>query len=590
MSLKSRTLRSQRVESPTSPGKFEETRGMAMKLNRKTQLLTSTIVAAFLLLTTLLALPISADNLATPPAFVLTHQVSLVGPQQPGNPFGVRVGLEDFFNQGGQFVNIFEHGYVGINNPNQTYLWSSFVGSIPARAYLPPCASPTDSPCIESVSTKAQGESIWQFASVSSSQPQINYGVICEVCTSDYGPFAPIPFDKTKQYGGVPSMWSLPSAPHGGGSDYRVDVQLNQKTQGNSCGPNPCTFIQIVPLQLGPSKSFDTIRMPSSPVGRGVDFRQFEFPKNLEFRIVLRLEGAELLQPDGFFFGRVENLDITSSPDDMKRLTISGTPMRVPFAQISGVPLANLPDHLLKDLDPNLRNIWSCKVVDVESCIMQFSSSSNNPLLYDFSSWENFGLKTIASGTMWEVRATNPPSTGNCANLWVSHGLTGTLSTNSTVYSADVPQWDPVSQSFTYTVASTHLDESGAKNRGFYELALKSDLVSCLWGKTASAANAVVQIVSEDGTTQVATTDVHEQGGIFYFTAANFEYSKPRLKVTFVKPIKPTATPIPSATPLPILTPTPKPKSKIVITCMKGKVVKKVTSVKPVCPNGYKKK
>lgn len=29
---------------------------------------------------------------------------------------------------------------------------------------------------------------------------------------------------------------------------------------------------------------------------------------------------------------------------------------------------------------------------------------------------------------------------------------------------------------------------------------------------------------------------------------------------------------------------------KITITCTKGKLVKKVTAVKPVCPKGYKKK
>lgn len=559
-----------------------------MKSSEKSLQLAGSLILSLSISTIFASSLVSADGLATPPAYVLAHQVSVLAPQQPGNPFGVRAGLEDFFNQGGQFVNIFEHGYAGASNPSQTYLWTSFVGSIPPRAYLPPCANSTDSPCIESVSTRTLGESDWQIGSVASVQPQFNYGVICLGCTSDYGPFAPIPFEKAQQYGGVPSMWSLPTAPHGGGSDYRVDIQLNQRTQGNSCGPNPCTFIQIVPIQLGPSRSFDTILMPSSPVGRGVDFRQFEFPKNIEFRIVLRLAGAELLQPDGFFFGRVENLNVTSSSDDMKRLTISGSPMRVPFAQLSGVPLASVPDKLVNEVDSNLRKHWTCKAVDIESCVMQFASSSNNPLLFDFSSWENLGLKTIASGTMWEMRATNPPSTGGCANLWTNHGLSGTLATNSTVYSADVPIWNPASESFTYTVASTHLNEFGAPNRGYYELALKSDLVACLWGQNANASSAQVQIVSEDGTPQVATIDVHEQNGTFYFTAANFEYSNPKLKVTFVRPVKPTVTPIPSATPFASSTPVPKAKSKIMITCIKGKVVKKVTSMRPLCPSGFK--
>ena len=63
----------------------------------------------------------------------------------------------------------------------------------------------------------------------------------------------------------------------------------------------------------------------------------------------------------------------------------------------------------------------------------------------------------------------------------------------------------------------------------------------------------------------------------------------------------PTPTPIASATPTPTpiasATPTPKPVvsakaiiKKSTITCVKGKVTKKVTAVKPLCPAGYKKK
>lgn len=32
------------------------------------------------------------------------------------------------------------------------------------------------------------------------------------------------------------------------------------------------------------------------------------------------------------------------------------------------------------------------------------------------------------------------------------------------------------------------------------------------------------------------------------------------------------------------------PTTKVTITCVKGKVIKKITSTKPVCPAGYKKK
>lgn len=533
------------------------------------------------------SMPTSADNLLSPPAFVLTHQVSQATLPQPGNPFGIRVGLEDYFNQGGQFANIYEHGFVGDG------------GSRPSRAYLAPCVDPTDTPCIESVSSRSVGASSWELGSVSAVQPIYRYGVPCLACEGGalYEPFLPIPYDKSLQYGGNPSMWSLPQAPHGGGSDYRVDVQLNQRS-GSSCGYDPCTFIQIVPLELGPSLSLDTINIPTSPVGRGLDYHQFEFPKNIEFRVVIRLAGANLLKPDGFFFGRITNLKIESSDDEMKHLAISGTPVRVPFAQVYGIPMDSIPSALRDDLDPNLKSNVICRVADLEACVLQFASASNNPVMRDFTAWENLGLKALASGTIWEIRAANPPSAQNCTKLFVGNGLTGSVSTNSTLYSADVPTWDPLTQSFTYTVASTHLDEQGVPNRGFYQLALRSDVVACLWGKDASASSARVQIVSEDGTAQVATTDVHVQDGTFYFTAANFEYSNPKLRVSFLKPVitpvAPTQVvkglPTPSASPLASSIHGPKPKSKISITCVKGKVIKKIINTKPICPSGYKKK
>jgi hypothetical protein len=64
----------------------------------------------------------------------------------------------------------------------------------------------------------------------------------------------------------------------------------------------------------------------------------------------------------------------------------------------------------------------------------------------------------------------------------------------------------------------------------------------------------------------------------------------------------PTPTPSPTPTPTPTVTvaatPTPTPTvakpttvaKKTTITCVKGKTTKKVTAVKPKCPNGYKKK
>ncbi len=75
---------------------------------------------------------------------------------------------------------------------------------------------------------------------------------------------------------------------------------------------------------------------------------------------------------------------------------------------------------------------------------------------------------------------------------------------------------------------------------------------------------------------------------MIYFKVAGFTFSTPQIKVKLEVPkAEPTPTPIPSDTP----TPTAKPAvKKLTITCIKGKVVKKVTAVAPKCPSGFKKR
>jgi hypothetical protein len=54
-----------------------------------------------------------------------------------------------------------------------------------------------------------------------------------------------------------------------------------------------------------------------------------------------------------------------------------------------------------------------------------------------------------------------------------------------------------------------------------------------------------------------------------------------------------TLTPTPAPTVTVTATPQPTPAKTIIlkqITCLKGKLIKKITAVNPVCPAGYKKK
>lgn len=79
-----------------------------------------------------------------------------------------------------------------------------------------------------------------------------------------------------------------------------------------------------------------------------------------------------------------------------------------------------------------------------------------------------------------------------------------------------------------------------------------------------------------------------------YLRVKNWVISQSTVAVSDIVPVKITATPktlveTPALNPKPTLTTKPVAK-KITITCIKGKLTKKVTAVTPKCPTGYKKK
>jgi len=100
-------------------------------------------------------------------------------------------------------------------------------------------------------------------------------------------------------------------------------------------------------------------------------------------------------------------------------------------------------------------------------------------------------------------------------------------------------------------------------------------------------------VTDDSGQSSVAAESMVEKSGWIYLSASNFTFSSPtvhvKLQGTPISTPTPTVAPTPSSTAQPVV-----PKSvvqkKITITCTKGSSSKKVVAVKPVCPNGFKKK
>ena len=157
--------------------------------------------------------------------------------------------------------------------------------------------------------------------------------------------------------------------------------------------------------------------------------------------------------------------------------------------------------------------------------------------------------------------------------------IPGFVSSNSTAVEPGPPSFNTTEQTLEYRVAAPHLTESGSKNSGTYSLYVSSEIAKCLWGDDLSSGKATVSILSDDGTTQIATSTFRSDSKGLFFNVSGFHYSTGTIKVRIdnqgVKSV-----PLNQAS---------KRLGKTIV-CVKGKLTKKVTAVNPKCPSGYKKK
>ena len=161
--------------------------------------------------------------------------------------------------------------------------------------------------------------------------------------------------------------------------------------------------------------------------------------------------------------------------------------------------------------------------------------------------------------------------------------------------------WDYSKQSLVLNMYGPHLDPVGKPNLGFARTRIHKAWLECRFpGNTLDTANkVVVEIIDQSGVAQIATTSVSTTSDSIYISASGFHFSSPTLIAKADKSAG--STPLSSLNLIADYWPTSDGKSdktssadklatKITITCIKGKTIKKVSGVKPMCPSGYKKK
>lgn len=325
----------------------------------------------------------------------------------------------------------------------------------------------------------------------------------------------------------------------------------------------------------------------------------------------------------GWIFGRMQNADFAVEPLDAanNKIRIEGDVTLVPELQAS-VPKSQIASDLV--LEKYLRDFYTVGPfpgngsLDYQDNDTPYGNgrsvtypgflAANTTKLFSIN-FDKFKLFTVFEK---HLKAYTPPASNNGRNImrltnsvfWNfgastyignnacsadKSALQGLVVTNAPIYDKGPPTF--ADGSLNYQVAGIHTNVDGTLFKGRYTYIVKSTTARCYYGFSNAPIEAKVDIISADSTNQVATTLVSEKNGFIKLQADNFTFSSPTIRVKLMQPAAVVAK-VPEAPAK--VTDTPAkvtaPKAAKTITCVKGKVSKKVTSTNPACPVGFKKK
>jgi hypothetical protein len=333
-------------------------------------------------------------------------------------------------------------------------------------------------------------------------------------------------------------------------------------------------------------------------VGESVCALRQTFPEDIKFGMVIRFSKVI----NGWMHGRIDapeiDYEITSYGT---RVDMKGQSTRVPI--LAGWASSS-------DFSASERQMY--QYLSNSNGGSNYPGASGSYAMDQLNLWAKVLKDTAAANpTQWifyNLPERDIQSASSC--IKESKTLAGFVTTNSTTYTATPPIYNQQTGTLDYKVASPHYLADGKVFQGKYNLYIDSKVARCIYKFSNAPISASVSVTSSDGGQQsVATTVVNETNGWLHLSAAGFTFSSPTLKVKLTQDANasaaPSAVPTPTPAPSAYLSPSASPSAtaeptpqksvapvikKSTITCVKGKVTKKVTAVSPKCPAGYKKK
>jgi hypothetical protein len=340
----------------------------------------------------------------------------------------------------------------------------------------------------------------------------------------------------------------------------------------------------------GGAQEFGRYRCALKMITNATCLLQHAFPENIRFKVVTRLSK----QPSAMLHGRMSDPIISiTAVDNAASISVEAGSVRVPVLSSGGD---------FNSLSKDLQSYWN-ECIGTGSCRGSSRQAVGNvwsdPLRRNIQDYaQPYGArslalistfaksvndKSVAAPSAWNIRTLGQDQMQNSTRCFKSGvGFLGVVTTNSTTYSEGPPTFQD--GFLSYKVASLHYLPSGEVFKGTYNLILRSDVARCLYGFSRAPISASVEVLSADGSAQVATTVVNEKDDWLYLSANGFTFSSPTIRIELSQE----ASPLPAPEMTTQAAPKPAVK-KMTVTCAKGKVKKKVTAVKPACPKGYKK-
>ena len=441
-------------------------------------------------------------------------------------------------------------------------IWGARETTIQASALLNICTSAENEDCIESIEISRDGSTFSQLKF-----DRYVVGGTCDASASAGCAFPPDPAMRLPR-GGNLSIWSEIVD----GQIKPIQYLVTYEYIMNYDDKNKYFVINNVGLAIRPMKEISTSRWDSLWFENGKSGIQYDFQPDVTMRATVHLSNKTA----GWFRARMQDVNIEILPlsKNNTKLVVSGKAVSVPNFAIKRV----ISDMNAKELALATNFGYNKGVVGAES---------GNLEIFDYIEYWRSVLKDTAefSNTYWSLNSTRWVSENKCLNDTTK--VVGLVSTNAMGYDSNAPAFKD--GFLNYKVSGFHFTPGGVMpNLGTYDLVLRSEAARCLYGFSDAPISATVSISGADGTQNVATTVVAEKDGWLKMKAAGFTFSEKQIKVKICQEISTKLVNSEAAASSPAVSVAA--KKKFTITCVKGKMTKKVTAVSPKCPASYKKK